>query len=303
MSAHPSDSPLTFGLCLPNFRAGASREGMEAAVGTAERLGWSTVWTTDHLLPDHSARGADYAVLFEAVSTLAWVAGINRTVGIGLSVLVVPMRNAAEQARTLATIDNLSGGRLSVGVGIGWSTVEYGNTGLADRYHVRGAYLDEAIRLWRHLWSGSQEPFTGRFTSFEEFRFAPLPAQGADVPILVGGRDERALRRAGALAEGYHCSAVGPDDLAGLVPVVRAAAQQAGRPEPRFQARCQVLFDRPAQGSFALAGSSEQMRAEVVRFNDLGVSHITVDLRENDPDRVVAAMERFDREVVAPTTR
>jgi len=293
-------SALTFGLCLPSFRLGASREGIDATVDAADRLGWKTVWSTDHILPDKTARADDYASIFDAVATLAYVAGRNPRVGIGVSVLVVPMRNAVEQAKTLASIDNLSGGRLTVGVGIGWSEIEYANAGLADRFHVRGAYLDEAIRVWRHLWSGSEEPFQGRFQSFDEFRFAPLPAQGANVPIVVGGRADAVFQRAGTLANGFHSTGIGPDDYAGCAKNVRAAAVAAGRPEPIFQARCRVFFDETPQGFFALAGSGEQMVAQVAAFRAVGVSHITVDLRENDPDRAVAAMERFDRDVVRP---
>ena len=293
-------SALTFGLCLPSFRLGASREGIDATVDAADRLGWKTVWSTDHILPDKTARADDYASIFDAVATLAYVAGRNPRVGIGVSVLVVPMRNAVEQAKTLASIDNLSGGRLTVGVGIGWSEIEYANAGLADRFHVRGAYLDEAIRVWRHLWSGSEEPFQGRFQSFDEFRFAPLPAQGANVPIVVGGRADAVFQRAGGLADGFHSTGIGPDDYAGCAEKVRAAAVAAGRPEPTFQARCRVFFDQTPQGFFALAGSGEQMVAQVAAFRAIGVSHITVDLRENDPDRAVAAMERFDRDVVRP---
>src|SRR5689334_22462235 len=152
-----------FGLCLPNFRKGASREGMQAAIETLDRLGWASIWTTDHLLPDRSARAADYAEIFEAVTTLAWASAVTSRLQLGLSVLVVPMRNAVEQASTLATVDSLSGGRLAVGVGVGWNETEFGNLGLRDRFHERGAYLDEAILLWRHLWSGSEEPFSGRF--------------------------------------------------------------------------------------------------------------------------------------------
>ena len=293
-------SALTFGLCLPSFRLGASREGIDATIDAADRLGWKTVWSTDHILPDKTARADDYASIFDAVATLAYVAGRNPRVGIGVSVLVVPMRNAVEQAKTLASIDNLSDGRLTVGVGIGWSEIEYANAGLADRFHVRGAYLDEAIRVWRHLWSGSEEPFHGRFQSFDEFRFAPLPAQGANVPIVVGGRADAVFQRAGTLANGFHSTGIGPDDYAGCAKNVRAAAVAAGRPEPIFQARCRVFFDETPQGFFALAGSGEQMVAQVAAFRAVGVSHITVDLRENDPDRAVAAMERFDRDVVRP---
>ena len=295
-----TSATLTFGLCLPNFRLGASREGIDAAIDAADRLGWATVWTTDHVLPDRSPRANDYASNYDAVATLAYVAGRNPRVGIGLSVLVVPMRNAVEQAKTLASIDNLSGGRLTVGVGIGWSEIEYGNVGLADRWRVRGAYLDEAIRVWRHLWSGSEEPFHGRFQSFEEFRFQPLPAQREHVPIVVGGRADAVLQRAGTLADGYQSTGIGPAAYAGYADKVRAVAAAAGRTEPILQVRCQVLFDTPAQGFFALAGSAEEMLAEVAAFRRIGVTHITVDLRENDPDRVVAAMERFDRDVVRP---
>jgi probable F420-dependent oxidoreductase len=290
---------LSFGLCLPNYRVGASRAGIEAAVDAADRLGWTTVWTTDHLIPDTSRRSQDYWSIFEAVSTLAYVAGRNAHLGIGLSVLVVPMRNAVEQAKVLATIDNLSGGRLTVGAGIGWSEREFTSAGLPERFHVRGAYLEEAIRLWRHLWSGSEEPFRGRFQTVEDFKFAPLPERREKTPILLGGRAEVALRRAGTIGDGIQSTGTGPDGYAALADVVRAAAREAGRPEPILQARCQVLFDQPRQGFFALTGSTDEMLADVRAFREEGVTHIAVDLRETDPDRVVVAMERFDREVVA----
>jgi probable F420-dependent oxidoreductase len=288
-----------FGLCLPNFRKGASREGMLAAIETLDRLGWASIWTTDHLLPDHSARAADYAEIFEAVTTLAWASAITPRLRLGLSVLVVPMRNSVEQASTLATVDNLSGGRLSVGVGVGWNETEFANLGLSDRFHVRGAYLDESIRLWRHLWSGSEEPFHGRFFSFDEFRFGPLPAQGAALPIVVGGKDPRALQRAGALADGYQSSGLAASDYAEKRDAVRKAAKAAGKPEPLFQARSQVYFDGAAPGGVGLGGSADQMAAGVRAYRDAGVTELIVDVREYEPDRVAAAIERFDREVVA----
>src|SRR5207247_134012 len=104
------------------------------------------------------------------------------------------------------TLDSLSGGRVIAGVGVGWNRDEFANLGAAERFHVRGAYLDETIRLWRHLWSGSTEPFHGRFHTMDDFTFSPLPPSGASLPILVGGRSERALKRAGSLGDGYHSS-------------------------------------------------------------------------------------------------
>jgi alkanesulfonate monooxygenase SsuD/methylene tetrahydromethanopterin reductase-like flavin-dependent oxidoreductase (luciferase family) len=290
---------LEVGLALPNYRPGASVEGMEAALETCARLGWGSVWTTDHLLPDTTAPSADYAELFEALTTLAWVGGRFPAVRLGASVLVVPMRNAVVLAKELATIDALTGGRLLVGVGVGWSQREFGNLGLAERFGQRGAYLDEAIDLWRHLWSGSREPFRGRFHAFDDYRFAPLPPQGAGLPIWVGGRAREALVRAGARGDAYHSSTTGPDAYLERAPVVLAAARAAGRPEPLLSARMQVRFGPHRRPFYTLSGTPDEMAAELERFVAVGVRHVVADMVETDPARQVAAMERFDREVLA----
>src|SRR5215212_3725342 len=182
---------MDFGLILPSIGDSASREGIEAACEAAERHGFGDVWGTDHLLVDASA-AEDYGRTYEMLATLAWVAGRYARVKVGASVVVVPMRNAVVLAKELATIDELSGGRLIAGFGAGWSVPEFANVGVADRFAVRGAYLEETIALFRHLWSGSSEPFEGRFHAFEDFVFGPLPVQGERVPIWLGGRNERA---------------------------------------------------------------------------------------------------------------
>ncbi len=289
---------LTFGLILPNFRDGAGPEGIEAGAEMAERLGWEAVWTTDHLLVDRGS-AAEYGRIYEAVTTLAWLAGRHPAVRLGTSVIVVPMRNAVVLAKELATLDALSGGRLTVGVGVGWSEVEYGNVGAADRFHRRGAALDETIRLWRHLWSGSPEPFEGRFARFDDFVFGPLPAQGADLPIWVGGRSPAALRRAGTLADGYHSTSLGPGGYAPLVPVIRQAAEAAGRPMPTLSARVSAHFGPPTRGDrYLLAGDPPAMLDQVRAFAGLGLEHLAVGFAPRDPAGVVAAVERFDREIV-----
>src|SRR3979490_1040006 len=144
---------MDFGLGLPNMRAGASAEGIEAAAEVAERLGYTTVWTTDHGLGPHAAED-EYGRIFEAILTLAHVAGRTSKVRLGTSVIVVPQRQAVVLAKELATLDVLSRGRLIAGVGVGWNRVEFANLGVADRFHVRGAHLDEAIRLLRPLCAG-----------------------------------------------------------------------------------------------------------------------------------------------------
>jgi alkanesulfonate monooxygenase SsuD/methylene tetrahydromethanopterin reductase-like flavin-dependent oxidoreductase (luciferase family) len=290
---------MDFGLILPSYRRGASVEAIEAASETIARLGWHSAFSTDHFLVGTSAREADYTQIFDALATVVHVAARQPSLRVGVSVIVVPMRNAVELAKELATIDVLSAGRLIVGIGGGWDEAEFGFVGLGERFKQRGAYMNEAIAIWRHLWGGGQGPFHGRFHSFDEVRFGPLPVQGAELPVWVGGRDDAALRRAGKLGNGYHSSATGPANYAPRVPVVRAAAAEAGRPEPTFSARFRVAFGQHDVPFFMLSGSPEQMIATLREFAALGVSHVAVDFAETDPDKVVRLIEQFDSEVRA----
>ena len=276
---------MNFGLSLRNTGPGSSAEAIEAGAETAERLGWETVWTTDHVLVPGSAAG-EYGRTFEAIETLAWVGARHPRLKLGTSVIVVPQRNAVLLAKELATLDVLSGGRVIAGVGVGWNEAEFGNLGAADRFHRRGAYLDETIRLWRHLWSGSAEPFAGAFHAFTDFVFGPLPIQRDRLAIVVGGSSPAALRRAGGLAGGYHATRATPEVMAQRIPVVRAAATAAGRPEPAFSVRVPVSSD--------LAAMLEDVRG----FEELGVGHLALVFSETDPATLAAAIERFDREVV-----
>jgi probable F420-dependent oxidoreductase len=288
---------MDFGICLPNFPDGASAEGIDAAAEVAERLGWSTAWTTDHVLVPHDSAG-DYGRIYEAILTLAWVGARRPSIRLATSVIVVPQRNAVVLAKEVATLDALSGGRVTAGVGVGWNRTEFGNLAMGDRFHVRGAYLDETIRLWRHLWSGSSEPFRGRFHTIEDFVFGPLPDQGAALPIVVGGRAEPALRRAGALGDGYHASVSSPAQYGERVPVVRAAAEAAGRPMPWLSARARVEFDDATSTGYAMRGSPEAIAAEITAFAGVGVTHLALWFGTTDPAELVSRAERFGREVV-----
>jgi probable F420-dependent oxidoreductase len=276
---------MKFGLSLRNTGATSSPETIEAGAETADRLGWNSVWTTDHVLVPASA-AADYARTFEAIETLAWVGAKHPRLKLGTSVIVVPQRNAVLLAKEFATLDVLSSGRVTAGVGVGWNEVEFANLGAADRFHRRGAYLDETIRLWRHLWSGSTEPFQGAFHQFADFVFGPLPMNGAALPIVVGGGSPAALRRAGTLGDGYQATRANPDEMARRIPEVRAAAEAAGRPMPAVSARVSVTTDHA------------EMLRDARAFEILGVAELVLVFPETEPPQLVAAIESFHREVV-----
>ena len=288
---------MDFGLCLPNFPAGASGEGMVAAAGLAATHRFSTVWTTDHVLVDHESAD-EYGHIYDAILALAWVGARVPTVKLGTSVIVVPQRNAVVLAKELASLDSLSGGRVVAGVGVGWSETEFANLGMDDRFHVRGAYLDETIRLWRHLWSGSGEPFDGRFHRMDDFTFSPVPAQGERIPIVVGGRAEAALRRAGALGDGYHASATSPARFEPRIPIIRAAAEAAGRSMPALSARVRLRFGPPTDEWYAMQGSPEDIAAEVRAWAALGVEHLALWVETTDPAVLERDLARFVSDVV-----
>jgi probable F420-dependent oxidoreductase len=287
---------MDYGLGLPSLGDDAKLDGITAAVELAEEHGFTDVWVTDHILVDHGA-AEDYGRIYEAVTTLAWVAGRSSRIRLGASVIVVPMRNAVLLAKQLATVDALSNGRLIAGFGVGWSPEEFANVGAGDRFHDRGAYTDETIALCRHLWSGSTEPFHGRFHQFDDFVFGPLPMQGGNVPIWIGARDERALRRVGRLADAYHASSTSPAALAKRIPVIREAADAAGRPMPRLSARVRIELDAGVQDSYTMHGSAAEIAAEIRAYADLGVDHLALMFPPRDAAGLTFAVERFLGEV------
>jgi probable F420-dependent oxidoreductase len=293
---------MRYGLCLPNFTTLASPDAIDAAAASAERLGWDSVWTTDHVLVDNSTAAADYRTNFDVIQTLAWVGARYPTVGLGTSVIVVPQRNAIVLAKELATLDALSGGRVIAGIGVGWNEREFGNLGMGHRFPIRGAYVEETIGLWRHLWAGTGAPFEGRFHQLSDYVFGPVPAQGAALPIWIGGRADAALERAGRVADGYHSSATSPEAFGKRAATIRAAAEAAGRPMPMLSARVRVEFDGAVRSAearpYAMRGSDAEVAAEIAAWAAVGVEHLAIFFEVESSAQLVEAAERFTARVM-----
>lgn len=295
---------MDFGLVLPTMPKGATVEGIEAAAEAALRFNWNTVWSTDHIIPGRGPLGDDeeYAYIFEAITTLAYIGGRFPGLRIGTSAICVPMRkNSPLLAKELATVDALTRGRLTVALGIGdeEDKPEYANLGSSEIFRKRGAYLEESIHLWRHLWAGRREPFEGRFHQITDFTFGPLPAQGANLPIWTGGRSEAAYRRAGRVSDGYHASQTGPDDLRPRLPIIQAEAESAGRSMPTLSVRTRVQPGSERGVVYTMSGTPEDMLADLNAFRDLGVQHIALLLEGNTPEKVTTSAEWFASEVAA----
>lgn len=292
---------MDFGLALENHGEGSSPEGIAASADAAARHGWRAIWAVDHLVVAHSGAG-EYGVSFEPLLSLAWIAASRPELRLATGVLVPPMRDAVQLAKELATLDVLSGGRLVVGVGVGddEDVGEYQNLGKAERFHVRGAYLDETLALWRHLWSGAKEPFMGRFHQLTDYVFEPRPIQGDQLLIVSGGRSDQALTRVGRLTDGYYSSRWGPDDLSGRWPTMVEMARTHGRGRPYLACRVRVRFDARPDGRYSVCGTREEMLAQLLRFAEVGTDEFVAVLPAVRPADIEQLTSRFERELVQP---
>jgi probable F420-dependent oxidoreductase len=189
-----------FGVILPNYGRDANPDGVRRTAELAEELGFHSVWATEHIIVGPEAYDP-YGRVYAPLVTLGWIAGFTTRVGLGTSIVLVPLHNPMLLAKEVATLQELSGGRVTLGVGMGWHREEYEFIGVP--FKRRGRRGDEAIRLMRAVWSGERE-FNGEFWSFHDAMSEPHPSPQPE--IWVGGSSERAVRRALELGEAWHPS-------------------------------------------------------------------------------------------------
>jgi probable F420-dependent oxidoreductase len=189
-----------FGVILPNFGRDSSPDRIRRAAESAEELGFDSVWTTEHIIV--GAEGVErFGRVYDPLVTLGWIAGWTDRIALGTSIVILPLHHPVHLAKEAATLQELSGGRVMLGVGVGWHAEEFGFMGIPFR--GRGRRTDEAIRLIRALWNGERD-FAGDFWSFSGATFAPLPSPPPE--IWVGGSSAPAIRRARELGDVWHPS-------------------------------------------------------------------------------------------------
>jgi probable F420-dependent oxidoreductase len=275
---------VDLGFGLPVAGGWATPEALVAVARRAEALGYRAVWTFQRLLyptaPREEYYGAPgpwpaaFASVMDPLAVLAFVAASTRTVRLGVSVLVMPLYQPVVLAKQLATLDVLSGGRLDVGLGLGWSSDEWEASGTPTAR--RGARADEFIRCLRAVWTDDPVEFRGEFYRVPRARVAPRPVQRPHPPLLLGGYHPSVLRRAATLCDGYTGGNIPLAELTATVARVRAAAAAAGRDPARFPIVCRGSFNvtpEPLKADRrALSGSVAQIRDDLARYAAAGVT-------------------------------
>ena len=197
------------------FPSVSYREGGAGVIRLAkaiEQIGFDQLDVFDHVImgfPTANRPAPMYPPkmpILEALMALSHIAAVTERIGLGTEVLVLPQRQPVLVAKQVSTLDTLSGGRVRLGVGVGWQESEY--DALEEDFRTRGRRMDEAIEVLRAYWGDTQVDYRGAFYSSTAMAMEPKPPQGRNLPIWVGGGSERALRRVGELADGWLATAI-----------------------------------------------------------------------------------------------
>lgn len=276
---------MRVGINLINFGPGTSPEALLRSAELAERLGYHLVMISDHvaITPDVDARYP--APFYDPFTVLAWLAGRTRRVELGTTVAIVPYRHPLQTARVTANIDQLSGGRFVLGIGVGWARHEFEALGLP--FARRGVMTDDYLAAIKTAWTQDIATYDGAFVSFRDVRTAPRPVRRPHPPIWVGGASDAALRRAVA-HDAWHPIRIRVDWLreSGL-PRLRRIAEQAQRPVPAVCPRIRLrLTPSPLPEGQRVAGEGtlEQVRADLSALEALGARYVLLDTYADDPE-------------------
>ena len=269
---------MRVGIHLPHIGRKAGPEAIRRAAIQAEELGFSDAWSSEHIIIPKAAPYPPSALFYDPVLTLTWAAAFTKRIGLGTSVLVLPMRHPLPLAKELATLQCLSEGRLILGAGVGWLGAEFAALGVPFR--ERGRRMDEGIAMMRAVWSEDPVSFPTRHIPavIEDMRMLPQPVK--PIPIWIGGSSEAALTRALRL-DGWHGSRLTPEEAA---PIVRRLREQ--RPEPGFAISLRYGWDGKDDGALS---------ARLAAYGEAGVEHILVEPAERALDDWLRAVERVAR--------
>lgn len=306
---------MRYGFYLPTRGKTCTPDALSLVARRAEALGFSSAMIGDHVVFPVTVRSQYPYVAggvfprggptMELLSIIAFLAGQTSTLRLATSVLIVPQRNPVVTAKTLATLDVLSKGRLTVGVGVGWLREEF--AALGSDFDKRGSVTDEYLRIFKLLWTGEAVSFSGRFYSFEEILCQPAPVQKPHPPIWIGGSSKAALRRAARFGDGWHPVGANPGVPLRPAEFIEARdelfrlAEAAGRDPGAITLSYKVPVSDPALGEHyarlgerqPFAGTPAQIVDDIAGFARLGVQEFIFDFRSNEVEESLAKMERF----------
>jgi probable F420-dependent oxidoreductase len=243
---------------------------------------------------------------YEPLSVLNFLAGCTERIRLGMHVLIIPYREPVFTAKILATLDALSGGRLTLGAGTGWMAEEFAALG-HSHFAERGAVTTEYLQLFKELWTKENPEFHGKYVQVSDIGFLPKPVQKPHPPIWIGGHSQAALRRAALVGDGWMPialrppSLLQPPEMADKIGRLWRLLHEADRAEDAIAISVTapvVVTKTPANPRPLLQGSPEQIAADLRQYQALGVESFNVNLPGADIAQQSEAMDQFISDVV-----
>jgi len=313
---------MKYGFTLPGRGHLATPERLGIIARKGEEFGFDTLLTGDHILVPKNISsvypcteggefpGSGSGESMEQITLLSYIAGQTSKIRLVTSVLIVPHRNPLIAAKSLATMDLLSEGRLVVGVGVGWMREEFQALGLPP-FEERGAVTDEYIRAFKVLWTEDDPHFQGKYISFDDISFLPKPVQKPHPPIWVGGESRPALRRTAELADGWYPLGSNPTFPMGTPEQLKAGlerlagyAERFGRDPSTIETiyrthQFELLKQAAGPDRLPFVGDADQIAGDIRQYQDMGVTSMIWDfLRQTDDlDSMLGLMEDFSTQV------
>jgi probable F420-dependent oxidoreductase len=315
---------MKFGLHFGSRGTAGEPDSLKAIARSAEALGYEHFGMSDHVVVATNVDSAypysetgkffaqDTGVSLETITALSFVASATDRIRLLTSVLVLPHRQPVLAAKMLATLDVLSKGRLTAGVGIGWMAEEIALLG-GPAFRDRAPASEEYIEAFREMWTSEAPAKRGKHVDFDNMLFAPKSAQTPHPPIWVGGEVDGALRRAGRLGDGWYPVAANPRiplDTPALYAAsldrVRSEAEKAGRDPGSIDAAILAIKSRigPEQegredARMAFTGSPQAIVDDIGAFQDVGLQHFLIGGDGSDLPCTVERLEEFSSEVMS----
>ncbi len=292
---------MKFGVCLPNYGNNLSKEALIKSSTLAEKLGFDSIWTTDHILVPKK-HSDPYGNILDSLITVAYLGAVTEKIYLGTSILVLPLRNPIVVAKQVATIDYLTNGRLILGTAVGWMKEEFQN--LAMPFRGRGKRFEEDIQLIRTLNQTESPQFEGHWHRFRDAIFKPTPTRKNGPPIWFGGNSEAALTRAAKLADGWHPVGLTVERYRAMVQKAKSAVPN-GKPFT-FSLRIHVDIDgstKPYSASSGesrdvIAGTIQQATNTVGDYRDAGLDHLVCYFGDVDIRSLEREITQFAKEII-----
>jgi len=290
---------MKYGVAVPNFGKFAGKENIKEVGIVAEELGYDSLWVSDHLVVPKGHKGFGN-IFYDPIVTLSYLASLTNKIKLGTSVIVLPYRNPLVVAKEISTLDVLSGGRVIMGIGVGWLKAEFNALGV--KYEERGQLTDEYLKVIKELYTSESPEFRGEHFNFSDIYFYPKPLQKPYPPVWIGGSSTNSIKRAVNYGIGWHAVGSIPNEIKEKSDVLNSFLTEKNKCKNDFvvsvRKNLQIINREISDERELLRGNIEKIVDGIDAYKKAGVSYIVFQILSSDFKGVIETMKNFSEKVI-----